>query len=276
MDKAVLCRTCRKDTGFELWKLCAGCAALSGECQEKDCSRKIGPATRGVELELSLHPPGAEITWRSRQAQEDAAAGRVRIAAGAAPRPWLAAKLAENVKAVPEIQSEGGRQLTSCCVASWVLMVRDAQGAERCNAQPLVARPHDKSLQVLPLSESASQRCPDFGPEAGAAFAKPGTYTVRAAAGRLVSNPVTVVVEGEVKPAPEPAAGWQREGMFFRCPVCSRIPVNLDPDQKCTACGKRFIGGGPAFKLCKDCAAAKGQCQMCPSTTVPARPAEVF
>ena len=134
---------------------------------------------------------------RTQQELEDVKAKRVRVQPGQTPQLYVDVRLAGGVKEVPEIKCANGKDMFwHTTLFFWVTA---PGGAEQPIFAP--ARVEDGSPMSLPVAASTNQQTPsDLFPKT--ALAKPGSYTVRAMAGRLVSDPVTVVVEEEAKPAP--------------------------------------------------------------------------
>ncbi|MFH1022768.1 MAG: sigma-70 family RNA polymerase sigma factor [Planctomycetota bacterium] len=177
------CEACgRKDSrpAFPA-RLCAACAAGSGICM-KCGSRRVGPATRRVEVLLGTKDPLRET--------RDIDPMKMTIPPGKAPELWVAARLAEGVKEVPELTCALGKDMFWHTDLFLLITGPDGSG------QPIFApeRLEAGTPKRLPLAGSTTQQTPQ-GMFPGTAFAHPGVYTVRAVAGRLISNPVTVVVE---------------------------------------------------------------------------------
>jgi hypothetical protein len=166
------------------------------------CARKVGPATRGAELKLGTHLPNVEITFASREAMEDAKANRVRITSGQTPSVSLAVD--SKAKEVPEVRTPGGGKLLLRCRTVFFLVEGPGLDGPACVFHVI---PPDRAAREAPrpLRKSASARL-SLGTRTATArpvFTKPGSYMVRAVAGRLISNSVTVIVEaGGGKPDP--------------------------------------------------------------------------
>ena len=183
------CQACEKRTSSGNFHLCPECARLRGECQM--CPRKVGPATRGVSLELDVVGPdiGQTKHEQTQQEIEDVKAKRIRLQLGETPKLYVDVKLAVGVKAVPEIACASGKDLFGS--TSLFFWVAGPGGSEGPVFAP--AKAERGSPMILPLAVSKNQETPpDLFPKS--TLAQSGTYTVRAIAGRLISNPVTLVV----------------------------------------------------------------------------------
>ncbi len=195
------CKHCRKETPSGGMQFCRVCAPMLGKCMNAGCSRTGGPATRGVALQLDTYSPNARITWSVR-GMEDAKANRVRIRPGQARALWLTVDNKAPAGKVPEIQIPAGGKRLDCCYTIFFLV--DGPG----QAGPRIVLPVDGGARATlqaprPLTGSATGKLTLRTRDAAGrpVFDKPGTYTVRAVAGRLASNPVTVVVSGKTSPA---------------------------------------------------------------------------
>lgn len=194
------CCACRDGCGSEN---CDQNRKNRGECVT--CDRKVGPATPGVTFRLWAFDPQAERNLTPRN--------ECRIKAGADRLPlWVEV---QNEKGeTPEFQTPGGGAQFDCCPtlfylvegpgvsgsapafhvpgelakapATAALQKGSATGQVQLVAGPLFAKP----VTFTPPGQGTQT----LQPVAGKLFATPGAYTVRAVAGRLVSNPVKVEV----------------------------------------------------------------------------------
>ncbi len=178
------CRVCKAN---RVGLLCEACARQRGECTAWDgnCKRTIGPATRGVTFRLWAYDPNGGRNLPPRN--------ECRIQAGAERLPlWVEV---QNEKGeTPEFQTPGGGKRFDCCKTLFYLV--EGPGL----AGPTPAFHGDGGAGSRMMGPYALQKGSATGRAdllAGTLFATPGTYTVRAVAGRLVSNPVKVIVEPE-------------------------------------------------------------------------------
>jgi hypothetical protein len=189
--------------------LCITCARQRGECSALfgNCKRTIGPATRDVTFRLWAFDP--------RVPQAKQLPNTCRIQPGEMSLPlWVEVK---NEKGeTPEFQTSGGGARFDCCDTLFYLVegpgLSGPTAAFRCE----LARA---------MAPAALQKGSAVGPVeliGGKLFATPGTYTVHAVAGRLVSSSVTVIVEPgtvaqrEAKEQAERQAEVERERQIER------------------------------------------------------------
>jgi hypothetical protein len=175
------CQACNKPTtlpGNE--KLCPSCAAQRGECWT--CERTVGPATRDVTFRLWAYDPKAERDLTPRN--------ECRIKDDDSVLPlWI--EVQNEKGSTPEFQTPGGGARFDCCKTLFYLV--EGPGL----SGPTPAFHGDGGARARMMGPAALQKGSATGRAdliAGTLFATPGTYTVRAVAGRLVSNPVKVEV----------------------------------------------------------------------------------
>jgi hypothetical protein len=168
------CPVCGKDKERDQFKLCEACASVRGECQM--CSRRVGPATRRVELLLGTKDP--------LRTTSDIDPMTFAIPPGQVPDLWVAAKL-NNAREMPELVCPGKR----VDLAHGLLFLVEKPGT----TEPEVVFPSVPEVKAkdpyTPISSSSSGSV-----TLGYSFAKPGNHIIRAVAGRLMSKPVTVIV----------------------------------------------------------------------------------
>jgi hypothetical protein len=170
---------------------------LQGRCVM--CARTVGPATRGVELLLGTKNPLRET--------RDIDSMKLTVAPGKSPRVHVAARLAEGVGGVSELVCPGTNFQYS---RSLLFLVARPGAREPVAVFPSLPKKKWAS-EFKPLKSSATASVPLAARDAAGrpVFDKPGAYVVRAAAGRLLSNPVTVVVGS-------PRAGQAAAAVEFR------------------------------------------------------------
>jgi len=180
------CGSCGLWTSSRQHKLCGRCGQGEGACQAQDCKRKLGPATPDAELRLELISP-------RKKGQKPTA---LTIQAGEAPALWVwSCGQAANVPELPCI----GNDLSTCSNLAFI-----ARGPGITGEEPVLFKLTKKEGVAAPLPQGKyayARLHLEVHPD-GVAFQEPGTYTVRAVAGRLSSNLVTIIVKpGEDKPA---------------------------------------------------------------------------
>jgi len=197
------CRRCGAQTASGMKKLCPKCARTLGRCAA--CSRKLGPATLGVDLGLSTIPPTAKVKDPR----------RIAVAPGTAPELWV--WVDSRAQAAPEFQCWENK-LDTCNTLCFLVEGPGIQGRTVAFFERRILWMY-KSIPPRPLKGSASGLLKLRPKEL---FRRHGSYTVRAVAGRLVSEPVTVVVKplGAVA-EPQPGAGpvdaeWQAGNNFIK------------------------------------------------------------
>lgn len=193
------CGLCGGATVSGSFKLCAKCAAPAGRCQM--CKRTVGPATVGAKIRLSCRSPYLKVQY------DWAAAARMGISPGERVTLWICASVPPT-GSVAELLCPGGKELSGCKTLCFLV-----ESPGRREAAVL--------LPILPLRRTKAKSKPKPLPggtnqvfwgemslsDGKGVFKWEGRHTVRAAAGRLVSSPVTVVVK-EHKPAvPVPRPG---------------------------------------------------------------------
>jgi RNA polymerase sigma factor (sigma-70 family) len=213
------CRVCGEQFTTGSQTLCGTCAILRGQCGYRGCSRTVGPATRGVELKLTFTDPRMAGRGGGRRTPRGAGATAtaLSLSAGKAPSLWLS--IDSKAKSVREVMTFGGGGLLLRCRTIFFLVEGPGAKTPACVFHSI---PPDLAARVAPMplkkSASASLMLKPKDVHARPVFAKPGTYTVRAVAGRLVSNPLIVVVKKRAgtaaagpapvaRPRPVPAAG---------------------------------------------------------------------
>ena len=175
------CADCGKGTSSGMFKLCGGCAAPKGRCQM--CNRTVGPATRGVQVRLLFCPANVNRTIGPADHKRT-------IAPGEGLRPWVSAYT--HGRKVPELACPGGRALGYCPSLFFVVSKQGNDAITVVRHQGERGHPRARMMAPAPLERDSFAQ---VTLNTGDALNKPGTYTVRAVAGRLVSNPVTVIVE---------------------------------------------------------------------------------
>jgi RNA polymerase sigma factor (sigma-70 family) len=175
------CQACNKPTtlpGNE--KLCPSCAAQRGECWT--CERTVGPATRDVTFRLWAYDPKAE---RDRTPRNEC---RIKDDASVLPL-WI--EVQNEKGSTPEFQTPGGGARFDCCKTLFYLV----EGPGLPGPTPsfhVEGGAFARMMRPAALQKGSATGRADL--IAGTLFTTPGTYTVRAVAGRLVSNPVKVEV----------------------------------------------------------------------------------
>ncbi|MEI6149753.1 MAG: hypothetical protein WCS01_11690, partial [bacterium] len=175
------CQFCQKRTSGTL---CSKCAIQRGTCVY-ECKRTIGPATRDVTFRLWAYNPTVP-----QAAQQP---NTCRIQPGAKNLPlWV--EVQNEKGATPEFMTPGGGKRFDCCKTLFYLV--EGPGL----SGPTPAFHGDGGARARMMASSALQKGSATGRAdlmADKLFATPGTYTIRAVAGRLVSNPLKVIVEPE-------------------------------------------------------------------------------
>lgn len=184
--KCGLCGDAAASRMSELW---AKSAALTGHCQM--CKRTVGPATVGAKIRLSCRSPYEKV-------QPWTPAARMGISPGERVSLWICASVPPK-GSVAELPCPGGKELGGCETLYFIV---DAPGRREAVLFPILPLRRTKA-KSKPLPGGTNQV---FWAEMSlndgkGVFKREGRHTVRAAAGRLVSKPVTVVVK-EDKPAP--------------------------------------------------------------------------
>ena len=148
-----------------------------------ECKRTIGPATRDVTFRLWAYDPTVP--------QAKQLPNTCRIQPGAKGLPlWV--EVQNEKGSTPEFQTPGGGARFDCCKTLFYLV----EGPGLSGPTP-VAFDGDGGARARMMMPAALQKGSATGRAdliAGTLFTTPGTYTVRAVAGRLVSNPVKVEV----------------------------------------------------------------------------------
>jgi len=176
------CGTCGDKTASPAHKLCGKCGTLSGQCQL--CQRTIGPATLHVTLWLGYIPPNS----RRPEPVE------LKILPGRTPKLWVRAhnKAGPKMPPVPELPCMLDN-LATCNNLFFLVEGPGIRGFEVVGFTakiPMVEAPY-KPLRKPAFAELELKLLPHRDDKA---FKQPGIYTVRAVAGRLVSNARKVVV----------------------------------------------------------------------------------
>jgi RNA polymerase sigma factor (sigma-70 family) len=146
------------------------------------CERKVGPATRDVTFRLWAYDPKAErdLTPRNECRIKDDASVLLL---------WI--EVQNEKGSTPEFQTPGGGARFDCCKTLFYLVEGPGLSA------PTPSFHGDGGALARMMGPAALQKGSATGRAdliAGTLFTTPGTYTVRAVAGRLVSNPVKVEV----------------------------------------------------------------------------------
>ena len=202
------CGLCGGRTASGAFKLCAKCATPAGRCQM--CKRTVGPATGGAKIRLTSRDP------RAKAKALPAGMAEARFELGERIRLWVSAGVAGKV-AVAELPCPGGKELGGCETLYFIV---NAPGRREAVLFPILPLRRAKAeLEPKPLTNSTAKdrmfAVRMVLDDKKKVFERPGRYAVRAAAGRLASNPVTVVVK-EHKPAvpvprPGPRPAWLDE-----------------------------------------------------------------
>ncbi len=203
------CAACGARTASGTFKLCPRCAPRRGACMM--CRRTIGPATRGVSLNLStisprIHRPDPR---------------QIIVEPGKDVRLWV--RISGDARPAPEFQCVGGNEnLAGCRTLFFLVRPPGANAKTRAvgfelrepaatPTPPGGATPAPPKTEALARPVSARLKLKRVGLDGRAVFDTPGAYVVRAAAGRQVSYPVTVVVAdkppGGETPRPPPPGG---------------------------------------------------------------------
>lgn len=198
------------------WCACRdGCGGADGCDQNRKnrgkcvtCERTVGPATPGVTFRLWALDPGL--------AGEGAPRDECRITAGADSLPlWV--EVHNEKGETPEFQTPGGRATFDSCNTLFYLVegpgvsgstpafhvlgarakLRVFSALEKGSATGQVKLVAGKLFGETIVSTPPGEGTKHVQPVIGKLFVTPGTYTVRAVAGRLVSNAVTVIVEAD-------------------------------------------------------------------------------
>jgi hypothetical protein len=194
------CTSCGKDVTSGMYKLCPTCAARQGKCRYKDCKRAVGPATRGVTLRLEAYSP-LNKTRLTPQQREDAARRIVRVRPGRRAGAFL--HVEGTAKQVPELMCwTRPHHLGTCQTLFFLVKAKGAPDAlvvfPEFNRKYYRNMTHNPNPRLKPFSDLTQWKWFTLSakdPRGRPVCAAPGTYSVRAVAGRLVSNPVMVVVE---------------------------------------------------------------------------------
>ena len=204
------CGLCGGATTSGAFKLCAKCAVPAGRCQM--CKRTVGPATRGAKIDLSCRSPYLKVQY------DAAAAARMGISPGGRVSLWICASIPPKAS-VAELRCPDGKELGGCETLYFIV---DSPGRrEAAVLLPILPlRRADAKFQPKPLMNAGGTHRAFWAEmslnDGKGVFKREGRHTVRAAAGRLVSNPITVVVK-EHKPAvpvpravprPRPRPAW--------------------------------------------------------------------
>jgi len=186
-------------------KLCAKCGHRLGQCLVCRCELP-GPATRRVNLRLETFSP-LHKTRLTGQQSEDARQRKVRIPLGQAPGVFL--HVEGTAKQVPELMCwTRPHDLGTCQTLFFLVEAKSKTGFSASvvlpefnrtyyqkmtlNTDPRLKAFSDlKQWKLFTLQKTDSSGLP--------IFTDPGIYTVRVAAGRLISNPVHVTVRQNKK-----------------------------------------------------------------------------
>jgi len=186
-DRGGTCETCGEKTLSDAYRLCPACASPAGKCQH--CKRTVGPATPGVALSLDVVGPDY---WarRTQRELEDIKAKRIRITSGQVPALWLTVNDKTPGRKIPELMCGNNRIHGT----SLFFIIEKSDSNE-----PSIAFLQDnrKPAETLltPLTGRHCEKLIMNSRDAARFLRDSGIYTIRAAAGRLVSNPVTVQVK---------------------------------------------------------------------------------
>ena len=199
------CGLCGGATASGSFKVCAKCAAPAGRCQM--CKRTVGPASSRARIYLSCVMPHEKVN-------PSTAATRMAISPGTRVKLWVSARVPANAS-VAELLCPGGKELSGC--KSLCFLVDSPGRREQAVLFPILQlRSAEAKAKPKPLMNSSGTNQVFWAEmslnDGKGVFKREGSHTVRAVAGRLVSRPVTVVVEERkpvapppVPPAPRPA-----------------------------------------------------------------------
>jgi hypothetical protein len=183
-----VCQACNKPTALPAKaKFCPTCAAQRGECWA--CERTIGPATRDVTFRLwAFDPTVPQDKPQSNVCRIQAGTDSLRL------RLWVEV---QNEKGeTPEFQTPGGGAGFDGCKTLFYLVEGPGLSAPT-TAFNIVLEPRGRMMIPVALQKGSATGQVLLFP--GKLFTTPGTYTMRAVAGRLVSSPVTIIVEPETE-----------------------------------------------------------------------------
>jgi RNA polymerase sigma factor (sigma-70 family) len=146
------------------------------------CERTVGPATRDVTFRLWAFDPNGERNGTPRN--------ECRIQPGAKSLPlWV--EVQNEKSETSEFQTPGGGKRFDCCKTLFYLV----EGPGLSGPTPAFHGDGGaRARMMMPAALQKGSATGQIGLGTGKLFATPGTYTVRAVAGRLISNPVKVEV----------------------------------------------------------------------------------
>jgi hypothetical protein len=180
------CQFCQKKTSGSL---CSECAIQRGACTGGggECKRTVGPATPGVTFRLWAYDPNGERNGTPRNEC------RIRVPNGGyKPGFWVDFWVeVQNEKGeTPEFQTPGGGAAFDLCGTLFCLI----EGPGISSSMPAFPVMADHSALPARAALRQGSATGQIHLMEGKLFTTPGTYTVRAVAGRLVSSPVKVEV----------------------------------------------------------------------------------
>jgi len=186
------CETCAGQTASGMYKLCAKCGPLAGQCQA--CKRSIGPATPHVELMLKNRNPFSRGRPRP--------SVRAKLMPGETPTLWVGVRgrYVRNIPPVTELPCIAG-ELATCKNLIFLVQGPGIVGVEVVAFHMKI--PKGKARYTPLRAASAAPLKLRVLPN-GKAFKTPGVYTVRAAAGRLTSNTYPVTIHAPPTPTVPP------------------------------------------------------------------------
>jgi hypothetical protein len=183
------CKTCGGGTASGGHKLCKKCAPLAGQCQA--CQRNVDPATPHVSLRLTYINP------RTRMMEPK----QLMLTPGKMPALWVSVQ-GDAREIPPVIELPCMINMLGTCRNLFFLVegpgIKSFEVVGFTAPVPMIAAPYKPLTKANAIGRLTLTLQAD-----GKAFKAPGTYTVRAFAGRLVSNPRTVVVAGKGKIKPD-------------------------------------------------------------------------
>jgi len=210
------CGTCAGGTSSGMYKLCGKCAQTANQCQA--CKRTITQATPDVTLSLNwgrrprmrmgwLQMTPAKLTVLPGQPAKIEKLKPAIVLPGQSPKLWVGVwggtglwypdggMYVHNQKSVPAIPELPciNNDLATCSNLFFLVAGPGIDGVEAVGFRSSViptraddnAKPKPLSLEKIPSTFAEFELVVLPG---GKAFKTPGTYTVRAVAGRLMSN----------------------------------------------------------------------------------------
>jgi hypothetical protein len=207
-DAPRFCESCGRQLACASHPTCPSCKMLKGECHFSKCPRKIGPATRGMELGLAA----------AEESDNQKAVGPLRLTTTRGQYPRF--KLDVRQSGHPQAESEGvPKAKDGEDDRDTIFFIVEGPGLQERQTASYDANARDgRSIRGYHYASTDGPKPTEIYQAKGtfaatlwllargdglSPFKKPGTYIVYAAAGRLVSNPLTVIVEDPGKVAPQ-------------------------------------------------------------------------